>query len=132
VTNHTLGARHLVAFHEGRGAQEGIFAELKSQTHAGYIGMRRLLPNQIFLTCAALAHNLCRELQMTVHQPRSRNGAKRPPLWTFMENQTLCRTFIQRAGRLVRPQGVLTLIMNGNHHVESGIRHYLEGFDRAA
>jgi hypothetical protein len=132
VTNHTLKARHLVAFHEGRGSQEGLFAELKSQAHAGYIGMRRLIPNQIYLACAALAHNLCRELQMIVREPRPRNGAKRPPMWVFEEQRTLCRTFIQRAGRLVRPQGALTLIMNGNRHVESGIRSYLEGIDTAA
>jgi hypothetical protein len=132
VTNHSLKARHLVAFHEGRGSQEGLFAELKSQAHAGYIGMRRLIPNQIYLACAALAHNLCRELQMIVREPRTRNGAKRPPMWTFEEQRTLCRTFIQRAGRLVRPQGVLTLIMNRNPHLESGIRSYLEGIDRAA
>jgi hypothetical protein len=132
VTNHTLRPRHVVAFHEGRGSQEALFAELKSQTHAGYIGMRRLRPNQIFLLCAALAHNLCRDLQMIVKEPRHHNAPKRPALWTFEEKATLCRTLIQRAGRLVRPQRMLTLIMNGNHDVESGIRYYLEGIDRAA
>jgi len=35
VTNKRAGARHVVAFHEGRGAQEGIFAELKSHCHRG-------------------------------------------------------------------------------------------------
>ena len=31
-----------------------------------------------------------------------------------------------------RNKGVLTLIMNRNPHLESGIRSYLEGIDRAA
>jgi hypothetical protein len=35
VSNQTLGARHVVAFHEGRGSQEGIFGELKTHCAMG-------------------------------------------------------------------------------------------------
>jgi len=40
VTNKPLKAKRLVAFHEGRGSQEGIFAELKSQCQMGYVPVR--------------------------------------------------------------------------------------------
>src|SRR5262249_27605015 len=37
LSNQDLAARKLVAFHNGRGAQEGIFAELKSQAQMDYV-----------------------------------------------------------------------------------------------
>jgi len=37
VTNKTLSPQKVVAFHEGRGSQEGIFAELKTHCQMGYV-----------------------------------------------------------------------------------------------
>src|SRR5206468_12440745 len=112
--NKTISARHVVAFHHGRGAQEAIFAELKSQGHMDYIPTRTLLGNQTYLLVVVLAHNLNRELQMQVSEPERKTIEKRPALWVFERLATLRQRLIQRAGRLTRPHGVLTLTVSAN------------------
>lgn len=126
VTNKTLNAKKLLAFHNGRGAQEGIFAELKSQVQMDYIPTRRLLGNQIFTLSATMAHNLTRELQMTA-DPKSTRGTteKRSPRWIFQQARTLRHRIFQRAGRLTRTHGRLTLIMSINAEVKKQVRHFL-------
>ena len=42
VTNKRLSAKKALAFHNGRGAQEGAFAELKSQMQMDYVPTRRV------------------------------------------------------------------------------------------
>lgn len=125
VTNKTLTARKVVAFHNGRGAQEGIFAELKSQAQMGYIPVRTLWGNQAYLLAAILAHNLNRELQMQRRPPQRRTTEKRPPLWSFEQLSTLRRRIVQRAGRLTKPQGTLTLTLSTNEAVKKEILGYL-------
>jgi hypothetical protein len=68
VSNKGLGAKSLLAFHNGRGTQEGLFAELKSQTQLEYVPTRRLIGNQVYVLSAMIAHNLNRELQMIANQ----------------------------------------------------------------
>ncbi len=60
VTNKAISARHAVAFREGRGAQEAIFGELKSEGQRDYIPARTLLGNQVYLLATIFAHNLNR------------------------------------------------------------------------
>jgi hypothetical protein len=126
VTNKRVRAKHVVAFHEGRGAQEGIFAELKSHCHLDYVPVKTLAGNQTYLLAGLLAHNLGRELQMTAHPPQRRTTAKRTALWPFAKLGTLQRKLIQRAGRLLRPAGKLVLSMNANETVENELLHYLD------
>ena len=114
VTNKTMGARHVVAFHEGRGAQEGIFGELKSHCQMGYVPVRRRLGNQLYLLAGLLAHNLTRELQMITTPPIRQTTPGRTALWAFEKLDTLRNTLLHRAGRLTRPQGILTLTVNAN------------------
>ena len=54
---------------------------------------------------AVLAHNLARELHMITHEPTRQMQQKRPACWDFMQLNTLRQHIIQRAGRLIRPQG---------------------------
>ena len=72
VTNKTLRAKKVLAFHNGRGAQEGIFAELKSQAAMAYVPTRTLAGNQVYFLSSLLAHNLVRELHMEAF-PKQRN-----------------------------------------------------------
>lgn len=132
VTNKRIGAKHIVAFHEGRGAQEGIFAELKSHCHMDYVPVGSLHGNQVYLLAGLLAHNLGRELQMSAHHKQRNTTAKRPPLWAFEKLGTLQRKLIQRAGRLLRPAGKLVLSMNANETVETELLHYLDALQEAA
>jgi hypothetical protein len=126
VTNRRLGAGAVVAFHEGRGSQEGIFAELKSDCQMDYVPVSTEVGNRLYRSAAILAHNLSRELQMQLHPRDRRTTPKRAALWCFRELSTLRRTIIQRAGRILRPAGQLILSMNSNDRLESELTTYIE------
>ena len=126
VTNKPVSAKKALAFHNGRGAQEGIFAELKSQTQMDYVPTRTQAGNQTFMLSAVLAHNLNREMQMRCYEKARNTTEKRAPLWYFEQLGTVRRKLIQRAGRLTRPQGQLTLTMSANPAVKSELLHYLD------
>lgn len=126
LTNKPLRARKVLAFHNGRGSQEGIFAELKSDNQLDYVPTRTWVGNQIYLLSVLLAHNFGRELQMIAHPPSRTTLEKRPAFWDFARLDTLRRRLIQRAGRLIRPQGQLTLSMAVNPVVRDELLHYLE------
>jgi len=131
VTNKRVSAKRVVAFHDGRGSQEGIFAELKSHCQMGYVPVTTQVGNQIYMLSAMLGHNLTRELQMVAHPPQRGTSAKRAPLWGFEQLQTLRRNLINRAGRLLRPGGRLVLSMNQNATVERELTHYLDALQPA-
>jgi hypothetical protein len=135
VTNKTLAAENVVIFHEGRGSQEGILGELKSHCQMGYVPVRRLLGNQLYLLAALFAHNLTRELQMATTPPCRGTTANRATLWTFEKLDTIRMTLLHRAGKLTRPQNVFTLTMNANAWVRqklTGLIDALRRLDAAA
>jgi hypothetical protein len=132
LTNKRARMKKVVAFHHGRGAQENLFGELKSQCQMDYIPVRTLAGNQTYLLCAILAHNLARELQMVADPPQRNTTEKRAPLWIFQELNTLRRHFIQRAGRFSWPQGRLTLTLGLNDTVRATLLHYLGALGYAA
>ncbi len=112
ITNKCVGAGTVLRFHEGRGAQEGIFGELKTHCAMGHVPVRRRLGNQMYLLAGLFAHNLVRELQMRT-ETRSRGTTdNRAALWIFEQVDTVRKTLLQRAGRLTRPSGKLTLTIS--------------------
>ncbi len=126
VTNNTIGAKKVVAFHNGRGTQESIFAELKSHNQMDYIPTKTLCGNQVYLLAAILAHNLTRELQMQAFEQDRNTTQKRAPLWIFQKLDTVRRNLIQRAGRITRPKGKLTLSIDANEDVQRELLHFLD------
>lgn len=125
VTNKVLRVKNVVEYHEGRGTQEGLFAELKTEAAMSYVPCNSWNANKLFLLSNVFAHNLTRELQMRYRQRDRNTTVKRPALWKFSKIGTLRKQLIQRAGRLIRPQGVLTLSMASNVAVEELILSYL-------
>jgi hypothetical protein len=91
VTNKTIAAPSLLAFHNGRGSQEAVFGDLKTDCQMDYVAVRRLHGNQTYLLAALLAHNLNRELQMRTRQPERRTTSGRAPLWVFQTLATVRR-----------------------------------------
>jgi hypothetical protein len=132
ITNKDISAQKVLAFHNGRGVQEGIFAELKTNCHMDYVPVRTFVGNQVFLCSGILAHNLTRELQMTVSPPHRNTTQKRTPLWIFQQLNTLRQRIFHRAGRITRPQGKLTLTISGNQAVEDQFLDYLNKLQTAA
>jgi len=125
VTNKTVRAKRVAAFHEGRGSQEGVFAELKSHCHLDYVPVRTLCGNQTYLLAGLFAYNLTRELQMQTTPPARHMTAKRTCLWIFEKVGTLRQTLLHRAGRLSRPQGLLTLTISANTWIKTRLLQIL-------
>ena len=125
VTNKEGRTGGVAKYHEGRGYQEKIFAEVKSHAQMDYIPARHRSANQTYLCCSIMAHNLGRELQMRVERPVRTTTAGRTVRWVFEELSTLRNTIIQRAGRLTRPQGRPTLTLGVNKAAQAAIRRFL-------
>jgi len=132
VTNKTESAKSVVLFHNGRGSQEAIFGDAKTDAGLNVIPSRRLAGNQLFTLCAMMAHNLSREIQMLAYPPVQRALPKRPAAWSFERLDTLRHRFIQRAGRLTKPKGELTLTMSANPAVRKDLLHFLDVLQKAA
>jgi Transposase DDE domain group 1 len=132
VTNKSESAKNVVLFHNGRGSQEAIFGDAKNDTALDIIPCRRLGANQVFTISAMMAHNLSREIQMLARPPAPRARAKRPAAWKFEKLDTIRHRIIQRAGRLSRPKGKLTLTMSGNQAVRKDLLHFLNVLQKAA
>ena len=64
VTNKKRFSRNIVRFHEGRGQQEHVFAELKNQAAMSYIPVKSGNGNRSYLVSSVLAHNLTRIMQI--------------------------------------------------------------------
>ncbi len=132
VTNKPQGADAVIQFHNGRGAQEAIFGDAKQDAALGVVPARKLAANQTYTLCAMMAHNLARELQMLAAPRNWRATAKRSAAWTFQTLDTLRRRLLQRAGRLNRPQGELTLTMSANKKVKEELLHFIDCIQNAA
>lgn len=125
VTNKIVTAALVLAFHNGRGCQEGIIGEAKSYTALDYVPARRCNANQIFCVASMMAHNLGRELQMTAQSRRHSNVPNRAALWDFRTLRTLTHLCLQRAGRLTAPEGRLTLHMSANARVREEVTTFM-------
>ena len=131
LTNKQLKASRLVAYHNGRGSQEGIFAELKSHNQLDYVPTRYWNGNKIYLLCTLLAHNLSKEVQMRTMPPHRAVKAKPPALWEFKQLGTLRRELIHTVGRLISPQGKLTLSINIDKKNQAQMLQYIEALNLA-
>ena len=132
ITNKHTQAWNVISYHGGRGSQESVFSELKSQTNLGYIPFKRLIPNQFYLFSCVLAHNLTRDLQMNITSKVRGKNFKRTSLWVFQQMHTIRRNLISRAGRFTWPDGKLNLTVSGNKAVENEFRGFYEKIKAAA
>lgn len=132
VTNKKEKTKSVLQFHNGRGSQEGIFAQAKTQTQLDYTPTNSLNGNRIFTAAVIMTHNLTRELQMSVQQSQRSTTAKRAACWVFESLGTIRNTLIHRAGRLTTPQGKLTLTLNANEKVQQEFENYLSVLNLAA
>lgn len=132
ITNKRVGVGTVLRFHEGRGSQEGIFGELKSHCAMGHVPVRRRLGNQMYLLAGLFAHNLVRELQMQTAAPSRGTTDNRAALWMFEQVDTVRKTLLQRAGRLTRPSGTLTLTISGGSTVKDKLLDMLDRLRPAA
>jgi hypothetical protein len=126
VTNKTAKAKSVLLFHNGRGSQEMIFGDMKTDCPFGYIPTRSSVGNEIWMLCSVLAHNLSHEIQMRSLRRTVVGSPKRACRYVFAKLGTLRHRLIQRAGRLTRPNGSLTLTMSANSATAAEISAYLD------
>jgi hypothetical protein len=132
VTNKSESAKTVAMFHNGRGSQEAIFGNAKNDAALNVIPSKRLAGNQIYTLCSMMAHNLSHEIQMLAASPSLRAQPKRPTAWRFQTLDTLRHRIIQRAGRLTKPNGELTLTMSANRAVRKDLLHFLDVLKKVA
>ncbi len=132
ITNKNISAKKVLMFHNGRGSQENVFGELKTQGQMDYIPVRRIYGNQLYMMAAIIAHNLNRELQMATREKDRGTTEKRAPFWNFEELKTIRHRYLQRAGRFTYPKGKLTLTMSGNEMVKKELIDFLDALKIAA
>ena len=126
VTNKDLTAAHLVDYHGGRGSQEGVFGELKTQCQMDYIPVRKRCGNETYLLASLFAYNLIRDLQMQLEPPTRATTRKRAALWQFERVSTIRRTVLQRAGRLSTPSGKLVLTFCTGKNLRHRVLQYFK------
>ena len=83
ITNKDLDAAAVVNYHEGRGSQEGIFGERKSQCHLDYIPVKTRCGNETHLLAGLFVFNIMREWQMQTQPPVRKTTGQRMILWAF-------------------------------------------------
>ena len=132
ITNKTLQAARLLDYHDGRGSQEGVFAELKSHCHMEYIPVRTQSGNATYLLAGLFAFNLTRELQMQNQPPHRHTTSNRATLWVFEKVDTIRKTVVSRAGRLSRPGGKLTLTFCAGRSLKQRVEGFLDSLHNAA
>jgi len=132
LTNKKTQANTVLMFHNGRGSQESIFSELKSQAQMDYVPTNTKNGNQIYLLATIFAHNLTRELQMKTLVADRATTPKRAALWAFEKIGSLRKKLIQRAGRITKPGGVTTLTMASNQAVKDLVSLFLRELDSPA
>jgi Holliday junction resolvase RusA-like endonuclease len=125
VTNKTAKAKAVLFFHNGRGSQETIFGDMKTDCPLDYIPTRRRIGNEIWMLSAVMAHNLSHEIQMRSLTRTVITSPKRACRYVFEKLGSIRHRIIQRAGRLTRPNGILTLTMSGNESVAQELNDFL-------
>ena len=125
---------NIVTRHHGRGAQERLFGEAKQNAALGLVATRLKLSNQLFAIASMFAVNLTRELQIRAAPTRvsKPGGLKRRPCWKFQELGTLRQRWLHRAGRLISPQGRLTLVVSADASVQKEFDQLYRGARLAA
>jgi len=125
VTNKRAGCRKILRFHNGRGSQEGIFGDAKGDCKLEYVPVRSLTGNQLYCLAGMMVHNLSRELQMRAKERTRGTTEKRAALWIFSKLSSIRQMIVQRAGKLIRPQAKLTLVMAADGDLKDEIESLL-------
>ena len=126
MTNKSLAAKSVIKFHHGRGVQEDLIGQAKNEAQMDYIPVKARNGNQIYCLAAMFAHNITKRIQMDAFKPRTHKATPtRAPLWQFRDLKTLRNNLIRRAGKIVRPQGKLKLIVSATSRVERQMNEFL-------
>ena len=108
-----------------------MFVELKNTNGMAGVPTNTWLGNRVYVAATIMAHKPTRELTMSTQAAERDQTARRTPLWRFARIGTVRRQVSQRAGRLICPQGKLTLSVSANAAFRCEIGAALEIPERA-
>ena len=109
ATNKTLTGPALWQFMAGRGTHEKVYGELKTGFAFDTVPSLALGANSAWQVFSVLAFNLSRAMQASLQTPRTVTTAKRAARFCYRSIRTLRFEWLNRAGRMVRPNGITTL-----------------------
>jgi len=132
ATNKTLGLKALHAFSNGRGAQEKTIGELKTGFAYDSVVSKKEGANAAWQKLAILAHNISVSLQLRHGAQRKARSAKRTTAFFIQRIATLRFEWLNRAGRILRPQGKLTIRLADNDNVREHYEKFGLAEERAA
>jgi hypothetical protein len=132
ATNKTLGLRALWHFQAGRGVQEKTIAELKSGLAFASIPTQTYSANTAWQKLNVLAHNLITSFQLATTATEKPRTAKRTTRFLLRSIATLRFEWLNRAARLVRPNGAPTLRLVENLATRAVVEKIEKALDEAA
>jgi hypothetical protein len=122
TTSLSLTVKNLWLFMAGRGAQEKTIAELKTGLAFDSIPSKRYSANSAWQWLSVLAHNLHRDLQVSVRSDGARRTRKATYAYAFASIQTSRFEWLNVAGRLLSLSQGLTLRLPSSPDIESCFR----------
>ena len=125
ASNKLLGLTALWRFMNGRGAQEKTIAELKSGFAYDSVVTNNENANAAWQKMAVLAHNISISLQLRCEAEEKKRSAKRTTAFVIRTIATIRFEWLNRAARIVFPQGKQSMRMPDNPRV----REHYEKFD---
>lgn len=132
ATNKIIDLRTLWNFQNGRGVQEKVIGELKSGLAFGSIPSQSYSANTAWQKLNILTHNLLTTFQLrTTATPRPRS-LKRTALYVLRSAATLRFEWLNRAARLVRPNGAAVLRLADNRAVRQSVEAIEQALRKAA
>jgi hypothetical protein len=114
ATNLSLVPRKLWNFMAGRGEHEKVIGHLKGQLAFATVPTHRYGANSAWQQLVAIAHNLLVSFQIDTGARRRNRTEKRTCLYELKTAQTLRFELLNRAGRVVRPNGTTILRLSRN------------------
>jgi len=124
VTNKVSVPATILSFHNGRGSQEKLIGECKQHAALDVVATHTKNGNELFTLAGLVAHNLTRELQMRAQQATRGTWPKRPARWVFESLGSIRQRILLCPGRLIRPQGRLTLRICAADTAQADIERY--------
>jgi len=132
VTSKVTTPANILHVHNGRGSQEKVIGECKQHAAFDVVATRTSNGNQLFSLAGVVAHNLTRELQMMTRHPQRGTWPKRPARWCFESLGSIRKRLLLRPGRVLRPQGKLTLRISAADQARADIEQYTATVRQAA
>lgn len=105
ATNKALDLRALWHFQNGRGVQEKVIGELKSGLAFASIPSRSYSANTAWQKLNVLTHNIVTSFQLRTGAQAKPRSLKRTALYLIRSIATLRFEWLNKAARIVRPQG---------------------------